>query len=755
MIACRYRQKGNFLLGMSAWINRQKALKLEPLTRILPKLTFTRMNNGNPFKLIGICALIFLCLTSFYGHAQTDAYIHQFLPKFQPQELHPDATGFGDMPEEIPVIPLMNNDELVGYAFVTTDFTNTTGYSGKPIHILASIDIEGRLNRIELVKHSEPIVLVGIPDSRIKAVLKTFESINVVELIEEELSQPEVDIISGATVTIMVMDDSLINAAKKIARQLLMDADAQDSQARQLRDDITVTGSWEEQQTNQLVAHLNLTVEQVNQNYLAHDEPVAAQQIEDGFEGEDFIDLYLAPASIPALGRYLLGEGEYKNLLNRLDDNQQAILVMASGRYSFRGSGFVRGGIFDRVLVRQGDDAIRFRDLNYKRINKLAPEDAPLFDEIALFIVPKDAQLNLAEPWQLELLVGRATGSTSKAFLTYPLPYQIAESYLLPRVEKVVEAETPLWQKLWIQKQGMIAVLGIALLVLSCAFYLQHWLTIRPLLTERFRIGFLIFTLVVVGWYGNAQLSVVNILTVFHAWVYGFDWAYFLMEPLIFILWGSVAFALIFWGRGAFCGWLCPFGALQELSNRVAKLIHIPQIKVPWLLHERLWAIKYIIFIVLFGVALHSIELAERLAEVEPFKTAIILKFDRPWPYVLFALGMLLPGLFIERFYCRYFCPLGAALAIPSRMRIFEWLKRYKECGTECQRCAKECMVQSIHPEGHINVNECLYCMHCQVLYLDQDRCYKHIKRQKKRQKQLRGKKAAPTEVIATDASAN
>ena len=220
----------------------------------------------------------------------------------------------------------------------------------------------------------------------------------------------------------------------------------------------------------------------------------------------------------------------------------------------------------------------------------------------------------------------------------------------------------------------------------------------------------------------------------------GFNWNYFLMEPLIFVLWGAVAASLLFWGRGVFCGWLCPFGALQELLNKIAKVFRIPQKAVPWWLHERLWALKYVIFLGLFGVSLHSLNWAERLAEVEPFKTAIVLKFAREWPYVLFAVSMLAAGLFIERFYCRYVCPLGAALAIPGKIRLFEWLKRYKECGAPCQRCARECMVQAIHPEGNINPNECLYCLHCQTVYVDDHRCYVLVQRRLKRQRRaMRG----------------
>ncbi len=161
----------------------------------------------------------------------------------------------------------------------------------------------------------------------------------------------------------------------------------------------------------------------------------------------------------------------------------------------------------------------------------------------------------------------------------------------------------------------------------------------------------------------------------------GFTWDAFLLDPLVFIQWFAVAAALLFWGRGAYCGWLCPFGALQELTNQIARALRVPQWQLPWGLHERLWPIKYMIFLGLFGLRWSRSRWPETYAEVEPFKTAIILKFVRDWPFVVFALVLLGVGLFVERFYCRYLCPLGAALAIPARMRMFDWLKRYKECG--------------------------------------------------------------------------
>ena len=126
-----------------------------------------------------------------------------------------------------------------------------------------------------------------------------------------------------------------------------------------------------------------------------------------------------------------------------------------------------------------------------------------------------------------------------------------------------------------------------------------------------------------------------------------------------------------------------------------------------------------------------SLPLAEHYAEVEPFKTAIVLKFQREWPFVLFAVALLGAGLFVERFYCRYLCPLGAALAIPAQahLRLDEALSR--------MRLAVPALRQGMHGAGDppgrtIDANECLYCMHCQVLYQD-DKCPVCIKRAQRR----------------------
>jgi NosR/NirI family nitrous oxide reductase transcriptional regulator len=590
-----------------------------------------------------------------------------------------------------------------------------------------------------------------------------------------------VDIVSGATVTVLVMGDSVVRSAVRLIRSGRLGGAAPAVAAPQVRSvDLSQseTRDWESLLGDGSVRRLSLTVGEVNEAFVKAGNQAAADNPETGDPGDTFIDLYVAPVSVPTIGRSLLGDAGFERLRARLKPGQQAIVVAGDGAYSFKGSGYVRGGIFDRIELLQNGQSTRFRDRNHTRLGDLAAAGAPALREIALFVVPEEFKLELAEPWQLQLLVQRSVGARDKAFLTFDVAYALPDKYL--RIEQPAAppaaasarapapaqsqpppdaapapltprapgtslndadalargpVEEPLWLKIWRTNVVSIGITAFALLALTGIFFFQDALVRRRTAYVWVRRAYLTFTLVWLGWYANAQLSVVNVLTFTNSLLADFNWEFFLAAPLIFVLWGSVAAALLFWGRGPFCGWLCPFGALQELTNTLAQWLKVPQVTVPWGLHERLWPIKYMIFLGLFGLSLYSIALAEVFAEVEPFKTAIILKFARDWPFVVYALALLAAGLFIERFFCRYLCPLGAALAIPGKIRMFEWLKRWPECGSPCQRCAKECPVQSIHPEGFINVNECIYCMHCQELYHDDQRCPHMIQVRLKREK--------------------
>ncbi|MBO6754982.1 MAG: regulatory protein NosR [Roseibium sp.] len=697
-----------------------------------------------------------MLLDTGFAVAQSDAaLIGQFLDKVEVGELVPGADSFGALQQDVSVVPALKDGETIGWVFLTSDFVPTTGYSGKPIHTLVGVDLDAVVTGVRLVKHSEPIVLIGIPESKVRSVTEGYAGLDLKKEADSGGSAHELDIISGATVTIMVIDDSIVRSGLKVARALglgglapeMIDQGPKkqiDTSRQETLDWMTLTGDGS-------VRRMSLDVAQLNAAFARQGDPRAIARPETGPDTDTFIDLYVAMANVPTIGLSLLGEAEYANLKTRMKEGEHALLVMGRGRYSFKGSGYVRGGIFDRIQMIQNDISARFFDKQHRRVGEVAAEGAPSFVEMDLFIIPADIGFDPAKEFRLQLLVQRAVGPIEKVFLTFDLGYALPEGYLKtlptavaarPGSAFAATAAAPddrgveqLWMRIWRDRTVDIAVLGIAIGVLTLVFFFQMQVTQRESFTFWFRIGFLTFTLVWLGWIENAQLSVVNVMAFFSAVTQEFNWDAFLMDPLVFLLWFSVAAALLFWGRGAYCGWLCPFGALQELTNRLAKVCRVPQIEVPWGLHERLWPVKYMIFLGLFGLSLYSLDIAEQYAEVEPFKTAIILKFQRAWPFVLFAVALLAAGLFIERFYCRYLCPLGAALAVPARLKMFDWLKRYRDCGDPCHRCAKECMVQAIHPEGNINPNECLNCLHCQALYQHDQKCPVCIKKLAKRRR--------------------
>src|SRR5690606_7696844 len=134
----------------------------------------------------------------------------------------------------------------------------------------------------------------------------------------------------------------------------------------------------------------------------------------------------------------------------------------------------------------------------------------------------------------------------------------------------------PLWMRIWRSKVAAIAMLGVMLGVLTLIFFFQDVLVQRAKLFDRVRLAYLAVTLLWLGWVAQAQMSVANVLSCAQALRWGFEGSQFLVDPLIFVLWCSIAAALLFWGRGPFCGWLCPFGALQELSNRAARALKVP-----------------------------------------------------------------------------------------------------------------------------------------------------------------------------------
>ncbi len=175
-------------------------------------------------------------------------------------------------------------------------------------------------------------------------------------------------------------------------------------------------------------------------------------------------------------------------------------------------------------------------------------------------------------------------------------------------------------------------------------------------------------------------------------------------------------------GRGVFCGWACPYGALNELTWKLGQKLGLPSFELSDARHNKLKYLRYVILAGLIGTFLISPEWGERFAEVEPFKSTF---FVAPWTRQvgLVAWWLLLLGgaLVVWRPFCRYVCPLGAALALPSSIR-FSGPRRRDFCSS-CKICTKGCEPRAIRPDGSIDPRECLNCWECEANFYDDEAC--------------------------------
>lgn len=697
-------------------------------------------------------ALMFATLSLAPAFAADQSLIDQRIEQFFPR-----ATVISEPEGEYGVRTLSDAVGTVyGYAFESINVLNIPAYSGKPVNMLVLMNTEGIIQDAYVLEHHEPILLIGIPEQRLHDFNARYAGVRADQrVVVGRSSDPNaitVDAVSGATVTVMVINEIIMRAAHEVAASLGLvkgNLTARGKPAT-VREDVYQEANWTELTGDGSIRRLLLTNADINQAFQGTEAEGIDEAPPERSE-ETFIDLYTTWLNAPTIGRAILGDNQYRFLMDDLKPGEHAFAVLGSGQYSFKGSGYVRGGIFDRVQIRQFGNIHSFRDLDHIRLYDVMADGAPPFQEMAIFILREDAAFDPGTPWTLELLVRRQTGPVDSIFVSFELPYETPEQYIerpVPTPEElraIEEANRPVWVNIWYQKSFQVGVILAALLLLTVILFFQDNFARHPNFLRWLRHGYLTFTVVFIGWYALGQLSIVNVLTFAHALFTDFRWELFLSDPVIFIIWTFTAASILLWGRGVFCGWLCPFGALQELINEIARKLKIPQYELPFAVHERLWAIKYIILLVLFGISLESMMMAEKAAEVEPFKTAITLKFDRQWWFVLYAVILLVINIFTRKVFCRYICPLGAALSVTSRVRLFDWLKRRKECGNPCQLCAKECEIQAIHPDGHINHNECHYCLDCQMTYHNENKCPPLILKNKRK---TRGKKAPDEQLI-------
>lgn len=194
---------------------------------------------------------------------------------------------------------------------------------------------------------------------------------------------------------------------------------------------------------------------------------------------------------------------------------------------------------------------------------------------------------------------------------------------------------------------------------------------------------------------------------------------------MAFYVAGFLVFVGALMGRFV-CGWLCPFGLIQDLLHKIPFVKKINTFRGDRLLRK----LKYVIFLVF--VILLPMFVVDMLGQGAPYFCKLIcpagtLEGGIPlvllnsamratvgwlytWKNVLLVMIIVL-SIMIYRPFCKYICPLGAVYSVFNPIAVFRYRVDRESC-VHCGACAKVCKMQ-VDPVKNPNDPECIRCGNC------------------------------------------
>ncbi len=644
------------------------------------------------------------------------------------QQLFPSPLVMGARDSALPIWPIFKQNgpatDLVGYVFESIDLAPIPGFSGTPVNLLVALDPDGRFLDVRVLSQHEPVFLDGLGEGPMLRFVDQYKGLSLRQNIRivppgtrpaaNGAIDVHIDGVAKATASVRIINQTMLSAALKVARAKLGFTGAKDpGQVARLRPGLPMAPhDWAGLLDAGLVQHLALAASDVDRGFAG----TAVANQGPGDEGGR-IDLYVALASLPEVGRNLLDERTWTQMNSRLREGDLVLLVMSTPD-AFVGEDFVRGAVPERLALRQGGLPIEMRDMDLD--GNLAAAGLPAIGAWKAFRVIAASGLDLGQPIDLALRVTRSHGIVyaEKVTREFTATLRVDSQYVIAS-----GADERGWAATWAARAPELALLVAALALLAWSLARGSRLVTDTRWLRWFRPAFLLLTLGFIGFAAQGQLSIVNLVAALQSATRGGGWDFLLYDPISTVLWVFVLASLVVWGRGTFCGWLCPFGALQELVALAARALRLPLWQVPAGIDRQLRRLKYLLLAATLAAAVLRPAWADLLVEVEPFKTAITLAFVRHPPFVVYAVLLVLAAAMVNKPFCRYLCPLGAALALAGRARRWDWLARRAECGRPCQTCRYACEYRAIDRDGRIDYQECFQCMACVAIHRDEQRC--------------------------------
>ena len=163
-----------------------------------------------------------------------------------------------------------------------------------------------------------------------------------------------------------------------------------------------------------------------------------------------------------------------------------------------------------------------------------------------------------------------------------------------------------------------------------------------------------------------------------------------------------------------FCGWICPFGTFQEFISRIGRKVFKKKFNrfIPYKVDRYLRFFRYLFMGWVIFITARTGELM--FAHADPYYA--LFQFWTGEVVIvgyIFLFATIILSLFVERPFCKYACPYGAALGIFNLFRIIP-LKRNAATCISCGKCDQTCPMNiPVSGKGTIRNHQCISCYQC------------------------------------------
>ena len=635
--------------------------------------------------------------------------------------------ALGDPINENGVWSLLNSGGAeAGYVFETEPMSPLPGFSGTPINLLVMLDLNGVFIDVQLIAHNEPIFVSGLGEAAFHKFFEQYPGLSINSSIvvgtpygsgSENSTLVYLDGVTKATASVRIAHESILAATLKVAREKMQGVRTQ--APAYPKKDYNENLTWQDLVDQGIVARklvLNSEVQELFKGTVWADDDAEALSYPD----EPYLDLWVIDVGPDSIARAVFEQDTLDELdqFKSISLHDEPILFIETARHGLVGDEFVRNTSPSLIGMSQGGFPVALRDADlYITLKPDVPDGRAL-------ILRTDRRLGFdpASEWTVTATATREHGmfQPEVGYADIEFSHLTADRFFQrPRPQVALKP----WQEAILNRQNDLIIVSIFLVALTLTLLLAQnqiasWRYFKP-----FRLLVLGFVVGFIGWWGQGQLSIVTVMATINTAMTGSSFAYLLYDPFSLVIWAFTIFGFVLWGRGYFCGWLCPFGAMQEILAELAGWLGLKQFRLNDALDAALKNLKYLLLLGLIAVTIFVPNEIDAAAEVEPFKTAITVFFIREWYYVLYAVLCLGLGMFVYKGFCRYVCPLGAAMAIGGFFRQRSWIKRRDDCGKPCQLCKVKCKYNSIKKSGEIQYSECFQCLDCITIHNSPAQC--------------------------------